>query len=183
MTKPSKPWGYVAPNARKSKRVLRPQTLAVRGELTRTGFGETSEALFLNSGFTYPSAQAAEAAFQQTEEHHVYSRFSNPTVQMFEQRLALMEGAEAAIATGTGMAAMFTSVAAVVSQGDRVVISRAMFTSCFVVLTEFIPRWGIEVVVVDENTEEAWSKALAEKTKLVFIETPPTPCLRFWTLN
>ena len=151
--------------------------MAVRGELTRTGFGETSEALFLNSGFTYPSAQAAQAAFEQTEEHHVYSRFSNPTVQMFEQRLALMEGAEAAIATGTGMAAMFTSVAAVVSQGDRVVISRAMFTSCFVVLTEFIPRWGIEVVVVDENTEEAWSKALSEKTKLVFIETPSNPLL------
>ena len=151
--------------------------MAVRGELTRTGFGETSEALFLNSGFTYPTAEAAEGAFAQTEEHHVYSRFSNPTVQMFEQRLALMEGAEAAIATGTGMAAMFTSVAAVVSQGDRVVISRAMFTSCFVVLTEFIPRWGIEVVVVDENTEEAWAKALVEKTKLVFIETPSNPLL------
>ena len=151
--------------------------MAVRGELTRTGFGETSEALFLNSGFTYPTAEAAEGSFAQTEEHHVYSRFSNPTVQMFEQRLALMEGAEAAIATGTGMAAMFTSVAAVVSQGDRVVISRAMFTSCFVVLTEFIPRWGIEVVVVDENTEEAWAKALVEKTKLVFIETPSNPLL------
>jgi len=177
MTKPSKPWGYVAPNEPKSSRALRPQTLAVRGEITRTGFGETSEALFLNSGFTYPTAEAAEGAFSQTEEHHVYSRFSNPTVQMFEQRLALMEGAEAAIATGTGMAAMFTSVASVVSQGDRVVISRAMFTSCFVVLTEFIPRWGIEVVVVDENTEAAWSEALTEKTKLVFIETPSNPLL------
>ena len=177
MTKPSKPWGYIAPNAQASKRELKPQTLAVRGELTRTGFGETSEALFLNSGFTYPTAEAAAGAFAQTEEHHVYSRFSNPTVQMFEQRLALMEGAEAAIATGTGMAAMFTSVAAVVSQGDRVVISRAMFTSCYIVLTEFIPRWGIEVVVVDENTEEAWAKALSEKTKLVFIETPSNPLL------
>jgi O-succinylhomoserine sulfhydrylase len=177
MTKPSKPWGYVAPNATKSNRDLKPQTIAVRGELTRTGFGETSEALFLNSGFTYPSAESAEGAFAQTDEHHVYSRFSNPTVQMFEQRLALMEGAEAAIATGTGMAAMFTSVAAIVSQGDRVVISRAMFTSCFVVLTEFIPRWGIEVVVVDENTEVAWAKALAKKTKLVFIETPSNPLL------
>lgn len=177
MTKPSKPWGYVAPNAEKSKRALKSQTLAVRGELTRTGFGETSEALFLNSGFTYPSAEQAAGAFAQTDEHHVYSRFSNPTVQMFEQRLALMEGAEAAIATGTGMAAMFTSVAAVVAQGDRVVISRAMFTSCFVVLTEFIPRWGIEVVVVDENNEAAWAKALSEKTKLVFIETPSNPLL------
>lgn len=177
MTKPSKPWGYISPSANKSERTLRPQTLAVRGELTRTGFGETSEALFLNSGFTYPSAESAQGAFSQTEDHHVYSRFSNPTVQMFEQRLALIEGAEAAIATGTGMAAMFTSVASVVSQGDRVVISRAMFTSCFVVLTEFIPRWGIEVVVVDENTEQAWSKALSEKTKLVFIETPSNPLL------
>lgn len=177
MTRPSKPWGYIAPDAAKSTRQLRPQTLAIRGELTRTGFGETSEALFLNSGFTYPSAEAAAGAFAQTDDHHVYSRFSNPTVQMFEQRLALMEGAEAAIATGTGMGAMFTSVAAVVSQGDRVVISRAMFTSCFVVLTEFIPRWGIEVVVVDENTEAAWSKALAQKTKLVFIETPSNPLL------
>lgn len=177
MTKPSKPWGYIAPNAQASKRDLKPQTLAVRGELTRTGFGETSEALFLNSGFTYPTAEAAAGAFAQTEEHHVYSRFSNPTVQMFEQRLALMEKAEAAIATGTGMAAMFTSVASVVAKGDRVVISRAMFTSCYIVLTEFIPRWGIEVVVVDENTEEAWAKALAEKTKLVFIETPSNPLL------
>lgn len=177
MTKPSKPWGYIAPNAKKSKRALKPQTLAIRGELTRTGFGETSEALFLNSGFTYPTAESAAGAFSQTEEHHVYSRFSNPTVQMFEQRLALMENAEAAIATGTGMGAMFTSVASVVSQGDRVVISRAMFTSCFVVLTEFIPRWGIEVVVVDQNTEEAWAKALSEKTKLVFIETPSNPLL------
>jgi O-succinylhomoserine sulfhydrylase len=96
---------------------------------------------------------------------------------MFEQRLAVMEGAEAAIATGTGMAAMFASVAAVVSQGDRVVISRAMFTSCFVVLTEIIPRWGVEVVVVDENTEAAWAKALKVPTKIVFIETPSNPML------
>lgn len=177
MTKPSKPWGYVAPNQKKSERALRSQTLAVRGELTRTGFGETSEALFLSSGFTYPSAEAAEAAFAQTKGHHVYSRFSNPTVSMFEQRLALMEGADAAIATGTGMAAMFLSVAAVVSTGDRVVVSRAMFTSCFVVLTEFIPRWGVEVVVVEENTEAAWAKALAVKTKVVFIETPSNPML------
>lgn len=177
MTRPSKPWGYVAPDQPKSERALRPQTLAIRGELTRTGFGETSEALFLTSGFTYPSAEAAEAAFAQTEAHHVYSRFSNPTVQMFEQRLAIMEGAEAAIATGTGMAAMFASVAAVLSQGDRVVISRAMFTSCFVVLTEIIPRWGIEVVVVDENTEAAWARALAKPSKIVFIETPSNPML------
>ena len=90
-----------------------------------------------------------------------------------------MEGAEAAIATGTGMAAMFTSVAAVVSQGDRVVISRAMFTSCFVVLTEFIPRLGIEVVVVDENTEEACAKALVERKPSWFLSRPPlTPYLR-----
>lgn len=177
MTKPSKPWGYVAPSSQESTRQLRPQTVAVRGGLTRTGFGETSEALFLNSGFTYPSAEAAAGAFDLSEDHHVYSRFSNPTVAMFEERLALLEGAEAAMATGTGMAAMFASVAAVVSQGDRVVISRAMFTSCFVVLTEIIPRWGIEVVVVEQNDEASWAKALSEKTKLVFIETPSNPML------
>jgi len=177
MTKPSKPWGYVAPDQPKSQRALRSKTQAVRGELIRTGFGETSEALFLNSGFTYPSAEAAEAAFAQTEDHFVYGRFSNPTVSMFESRLALMEGAEAALATGTGMAAMFASVAALVQQGDRVVISRAMFTSCFVVLTEIIPRWGIEVVVVEENSEAAWAQALKTKTRVVFIETPSNPML------
>ena len=151
--------------------------MAVRGGLTRTGFGETSEAMFVTSGFTYPSAEDAAAAFDQSGEHHVYSRFSNPTVAMLEERLALMEGAEAAIATGTGMGAMFTSVAAVVAKGDRVVISRAMFTSCYIVLTEFIPRWGIEVVVVPDNSFESWEKALSEKTKLVFIETPSNPML------
>ena len=177
MTKPSKPWGYVAPSAKETTRQLRPQTIAVRGGLTRTGFGETSEALFLNSGFTYPSAEAAAGAFDLSEDHHVYSRFSNPTVAMFEERLALLEGAEAAMATGTGMAAMFASVAAVVSQGDRVVISRAMFTSCYIVLTEIIPRWGIEVVVVEQNDEASWANALSEKTKLVFIETPSNPML------
>lgn len=177
MTKQSKPWGYVAPDQPKSQRALRSQTQAVRGELTRTGFGETSEALFLNSGFTYPSAEAAEAAFAQTEDHFVYGRFSNPTVSMFESRLALIEGAEAALATGTGMAAMFASVASLVQQGDRVVISRAMFTSCFVVLTEIIPRWGIEVVVVEENSEADWAAALKAPTRVVFIETPSNPML------
>lgn len=177
MTKPSKPWGYINPVAQPSKRKLRDQTIAVRGGLTRTGFGETSEALFLNSGFTYPTAEAAAGAFDQSEEHHVYSRFSNPTVAMFEERLALLEGAEAALATGTGMSAMFASVASLVSQGDRVVISRAMFTSCFIVLTEIIPRWGIEVVIVETNDEASWAKALSEKTKLVFIETPSNPML------
>ena len=177
MTKPSKPWGYLAPEGKPTNRKLRDQTIAVRGALTRTGFGETSEALFLNSGFTYPTAEAAAGAFDLSEDHHVYSRFSNPTVTMLEQRLALLEGAEAAMATGTGMAAMFASVAALVSKGDRVVVSRAMFTSCFIVLTEIIPRWGIDVVVVEENDEASWAKALSEKTKLVFIETPSNPML------
>lgn len=177
MTKRNRPWGYNPNSSSPTSRELHPDTIAVRGGLTRTGFQETSEALFLNSGFTYDSAEQAEASFAETEEHHLYSRFSNPTVQMFEDRLALIEGSEAAHATGSGMSAMFASVACLVSAGDRVVASGAMFSSCYVVLTEILPRWGVEVDVVVENTQEAWEKALSKKAKAVFIETPSNPLM------
>lgn len=177
MTKRNRPWGYNPTTVQSAGRELRPDTLAVRGALMRTGFQETSEALFLNSGFTYDSAEQAEASFAETEDHHLYSRFSNPTVQMFEERLALIEGAEAAHATGSGMSAMFASVACLVSAGDRVVASGAMFSSCYVVLTEILPRWGVEVEVVIDNTPEAWAKALSKKAKAVFIETPSNPLM------
>ena len=143
----------------------------------RTGFQETSEALFLNSGFTYDSAEQAEASFAETEEHYLYSRFSNPTVQMFEERLALLEGAEAAHATGSGMSAMFASVACLVSAGDRVVASGAMFSSCYVVLTEILPKWGVIVEVVTENSFAAWKDALSTPAGAVFIETPSNPMM------
>jgi O-succinylhomoserine sulfhydrylase len=113
----------------------------------------------------------------ETEEHYLYSRFSNPTVAMFEERLALIEGAEAALATGTGMAAMFASLASFVSAGDRVVASPAMFSSCYVVLTEILPKWGVQVEIVSANTEEGWKKALATPVKAVFIETPSNPLM------
>ena len=178
MTKHSRPWGYHAPN--QSPEIdweLQPDTIAVRGGLARTGFGETGEALFMNSGFTYDSAEQAAASFRDDEEHFLYSRFANPTVAMFEQRLAQLEGAEAAMATSTGMSAMFASVASMVKQGDRVVASLNMFSSCYVVLCEILPQWGVETVLVDGNTEAEWAEALSEPTKLVFIESPSNPLL------
>ena len=178
MTKHSRPWGYHSPD--QSPEVdwqLHPDTLAVRGGLARTGFGETGEALFMNSGFTYDSAEQAAASFRDEEEHFLYSRFANPTVAMFEQRLAALEGAESCMATATGMAAMFASVASVVKQGDRVVAALNMFSSCYVVLCEILPSWGIETVLVDSNDEAAWAEALSQPTKLVFLESPSNPLL------
>ena len=177
MTKRAKPWGYNQTPSSATERELHPDTVAVRGALQRTGFQETSEALFLNSGFTYDSAEQAEASFMETEDHYLYSRFGNPTVSMFEERLALIEGAEAAHATGSGMSAMFASVACLVSSGDRTVASGAMFSSCYVVLTEILPKWGVQVEVVAENTPEAWEKALSKPAKAVFIETPSNPLM------
>ena len=177
MTSREKPWGYTGGEAKPSKREFRPETLAVRGALTRTSFQETSEALFLNSGFTYDSAEAAAASFAEQQEHHVYSRFSNPTVKMLEDRLAIMEGGEAAIGFASGMAAMFSAVSSALHAGDRVVSSPGMFSSCYVVLNEILPRWGIEVVVTPDNSEEAWRSALKPGAKLVFLESPSNPML------
>ena len=156
---------------------LDPQTLAVRGGLSRTGFGETSEALFLNSGFTYVSAEQAEASFAEEIDHFLYSRFHNPTVSMFENRLAALEGAERCLGTSSGMSAMFMSIACMVSAGDRIVASAAMFSSCHVVLTEILPKWGITVELVKSDNHEGWKNALSQPTKVVFIETPSNPLL------
>jgi O-succinylhomoserine sulfhydrylase len=131
----------------------------------------------MTSGFTYDSAEQAAAAFEEEEDHFLYSRFSNPTVAMFEQRLAGIECAEAAFATATGMAAMFASVACLVKAGDRVVASAAMFTSCYVVLTEILPGWGVETVLVEANDIEGWKAALSVPTKVVFIESPSNPLM------
>jgi O-succinylhomoserine sulfhydrylase len=178
MTKRNRPWGYQNPIEPSNPNWdLDPQTIAVRGGLARTGFGETSEAIFMNSGFTYDSAEQAAAAFREEEDHFLYSRFANPTVAMFEQRLAALEGAEAAFATATGMAAMFASVACLVKAGDRVVASAAMFTSCYVVLTEILPGWGIETVLVEASDVEGWKAALSVPTKVVFIESPSNPLM------
>ncbi len=152
-----------------------PQTLAVRGGLARSGFDETAEALYLTSGFVYQSAEEAEAAFKGEVEHYIYSRYGNPTVSAFEERMRLLEGAEACFATASGMAAVFTSLAALVGAGDRVVASRALFGSCFVILEEILPRWGVETVFVDGADLEQWREALSVPTAAVFFETPSNP--------
>lgn len=173
-----RPWGYQPINERPEPDwKLNPQTESVRAGLARSGFGETSEALYLTSGFTYSSAQEAETAFKDELDHYLYGRFANPTISMFEERLATLEGAERCIATGSGMSAMFASVACLVSSGDRVVASASMFSSCHVVLTEFLPKWGVVTELVKGNDRAAWEAALSKPTKAVFIETPSNPLM------
>ncbi len=155
----------------------RPQTEMVRGGLARSGFDETSEALYLTSGYVYPSAKDAEAAFKGDLKRYQYSRYANPTVAMFEERLRLIEGAEACYATASGMAAVFAAILCQVKAGDRVVASRALFGSCQYIITELLPRYGIEIELVDGTDAAAWRAALATPTVCVFIETPSNPTL------
>ena len=171
-------WGYQdRPKRGEPDWEINPQTAAVREGLARSGFGETSEALFLTSGFTYTSAQEALDSFTDETDHFLYSRFHNPTVAMFEKRLAAIEGAEHCVATGSGMSAMFASLACLVEAGDHVVASAAMFSSCHVVITEILPKWGVTYELVKANDKAAWEKALSRPTKAVFIETPSNPLL------
>lgn len=171
-------WGYQnRPEKDKPDWDINPQTAAVREGLARSGFGETSEALYLTSGFTYTSAQEALDSFTDETDHFVYSRFHNPTVAMFEKRLAAIEGAEHCVATGSGMSAMFASLACLVQAGDHVVASAAMFSSCHVVITEILPKWGVTYELVKANDKAAWEKALSRPTKAVFIETPSNPLM------
>ena len=154
---------------------LRPDTLAVRGGLTRSGFEETSEAIWLTSGFVYDSAADAEAAFAGDVDRFVYSRYGNPTVAMFEERLRLVEGAPACFATASGMAAVFTALAALLQAGDRVVAARSLFGSCFIILDEILPRWGVTTEFVDGDDLEQWERALSTPAAAVFFETPSNP--------
>ena len=155
----------------------RPQTNLVRGGLSRSAFDETSEALFLTSGYVYPSPEEAEAAFKGDIQRYQYSRYANPTVAMFEERLRLLEGAEACYATASGMSAVFAALLCQIKAGDRVVASRALFGSCHYIITELLPRYGVETVLVDGTDLDAWKTALSEKTAAVFIETPSNPTL------
>ena len=171
-------WGYQPRNERQEPDwEVNPQTAAVRAGLARSGFGETAEALYLTSGFTYSSAEEAVDSFTDEVDHYLYGRFHNPTVAMFEKRLAAIEGAEFCVATGSGMSAMFASIACIVSAGDHVVASASMFSSCHVVITEFLPKWGVTFELVKGNDPAAWAKALSKPTKVVFIETPSNPLL------
>jgi O-succinylhomoserine sulfhydrylase len=153
----------------------RPDTIAVRGGLRRTEFDETAEGLFLTSGYVYGTAEEAEAAFAEQLERFVYSRYGNPTVAMFEERLRLLEGTQACFATSTGMSAVFVALAALLGSGDRVVSSRGLFGSCFVILDEILPRWGVQTVFVDGTDLDQWKSALSEPASAVFFESPSNP--------
>ena len=150
-------------------------TIGVRGGLLRSGFEETAEAIYPTSGYVYKSAAEAEKAFTGEIDRYVYSRYGNPTISMFEERLRLIEGAPACFATATGMAAVFTSLGALLSAGDRLVAARSLFGSCFVVCNEILPRWGVETVFVDGDDLGQWEEALSKPTQAVFFETPSNP--------
>ncbi|WP_220020114.1 O-succinylhomoserine sulfhydrylase [Mycobacterium tuberculosis] len=150
-------------------------TVGVRGGMLRSGFEETAEAMYLTSGYVYGSAAVAEKSFAGELDHYVYSRYGNPTVSVFEERLRLIEGAPAAFATASGMAAVFTSLGALLGAGDRLVAARSLFGSCFVVCNEILPRWGVQTVFVDGDDLSQWERALSVPTQAVFFETPSNP--------
>ena len=152
-------------------------TQAIRGGLVRSPFGETAEALFLTQSFVYDSAEGANARFAGDEPGYVYSRYANPTVKMFEDRLALMEGAELCRSTASGMAAIFTALAGLVRAGDHILASRALFGSCRWLLTEYFPRFGVETSVVDGPDLSQWEKGFRPNTRAVLIESPANPLL------
>ena len=155
----------------------RSRTRQVRAGLSRTNFSETSEALFLTSGYVYGSALEAEQSFDGTLDRMVYSRFKNPTIAIFEERLAAVEGAEACRATASGMAAVHAALMCQVKAGDRVVASKALFGSCSWIIDDLMPRYGIQRVFVDGTDLAAWEQALSEPTAVVFVETPANPTL------
>jgi O-succinylhomoserine sulfhydrylase len=162
---------------------LRPQTRLVHAGTRRSGFEETSEALFLTSGFVYDNAEAAEHAFANEGVRFVYSRFRNPTVAMFEDRLADYEGLPRCFATATGMAAVFAATMGLLKSGDRIVAAKALFGSCLYIVKEIAPRFGIETTLVDATDEAGWAEALSRPATLVLIETPSNPCLEIIDLR
>jgi len=164
-------------------RRYRPQTELVRGGQRRSPFQETSEAVYLTSGYVYASAAEAEAAFKGETERFIYSRYANPTVAMFEERLRLLEGAEACFGTATGMAAVFAAMLCQLKAGDRVVASRVLFGSCHYIVADILPRFGIEIEFVDGSDNAAWERALEQPANVVFLETPANPTLEIVDLE
>ncbi|MFE5310077.1 O-succinylhomoserine sulfhydrylase [Isoptericola sp. NPDC056605] len=154
---------------------VRPATLAVRGGHRRSDFQEMSEGLFLTQGYTYASAADAEAAFAGERSQFLYSRYGNPTVHTFEERLRLIEGAEACYATASGMSAVFNALAALVSSGSRIVSARALFGSTNVIYDEIFAKWGVRVDLVDGHVTSQWEEALATPADVVFFESPSNP--------
>lgn len=155
----------------------RPATQAVRGGTVRSEWGETSEALILSSGYTYDNAETVAARFAGEAEGPTYSRLQNPTVEMLEHRIALMEGAEAARCQATGMAAMTTALLCQLETGDHVVAARAAFGSCRWLTDHLLPKWGITTTTIDSRDNEAWKAAIQPNTKVFFFETPANPTM------
>lgn len=160
-----------------SSRPLRPATRLVHGGTVRSQHGETSEAIFLTQGFVYANAEAAEARFNGEDPGYVYSRYSNPTVAMFEQRMCELEEAEAAIGTASGMAAVNLALMASVKAGDHVVAAKALFGSCRYIVETLLPRFGVTSTLVDGTDLDQWRAAVTANTKAVFLESPTNPTL------
>ena len=156
---------------------LNNQTKLVRGGLQRSSYGETSEAIFMNSGYVFTTAEEAEARFAGEQEGYLYSRYGNPTVTMFEKRMALNEGAESCFATASGMAAVFASLMSYLKTGDHLVASRALFGSCFYIIDQILPSYGIITKFVDGTDKNEWEKHITKKTKCIFFETPSNPMM------
>ena len=155
----------------------RPATRAVRGGTMRSEFGETSEAIYLTSGYTYDDAATVAARFAGDAEGMTYSRLQNPTVAMLEERLALIEGAEACRTMATGMAAMTAALLSQLKTGDHVVAARAMFGSCRWLTDTLLPKFGVATTIVDGRDNDAWARAMRPETRLCFLETPANPTL------
>ncbi len=154
-----------------------PATRMVHEGTVRSSFGETSEALYLTQGFVYPTAEAAEARFKGEDEGFIYSRYANPTTDMFEKRMCALEGAEAARAMTSGMAAVASAMLCQLKAGDHVVAARALFGSCRWVVETLLPRYGVEATLIDGTKPEDWEKAVRPNTKVFFFESPTNPTL------
>ncbi len=153
------------------------QTKLIRGGLMRSEHGETSEAIYLNSGFVYDDPETAERRFNGEEEGYVYGRYGNPTVSMLEERFRLLEGAESCYAVASGMAACWGALGCQLKAGDHVVASKALFGSCYQIITAILPRFGVTHTLVDGTDPQAWKAAMRPETKVVFFETPSNPLL------
>ncbi len=154
---------------------LKLETKMVRGGTIRSDFGETSEAIFLNSGFAYNSAETAESRFNGEAPGYVYSRYLNPSLKMLEDKLALLEGAESSCVMASGMAAVFAAIMCQIKAGDHFIASKVLFGSCYHIATKILPNYGIEVSLIDGISKEEWQSAFKKNTKVVFIETPANP--------
>ncbi|PDT88379.1 O-succinylhomoserine sulfhydrylase [Bradyrhizobium sp. Y36] len=161
----------------KSSANYRPETRLVHSGTLRSQYGETSEALFLTQGYVYDTAEQCEARFKGEDPGFIYSRYSNPTIAMFERRMIELEGAEAARSAATGMAAVTTAILAPLKAGDHVVASRALFGSCLYVIQDLLPRYGIETTLVDGANLDEWQRAVKPNTKTFFLESPTNPTL------